>query len=119
MKIQKPSKMQLTGSIKLINDTEVISDKFQKRSFVIVTDEEKYPQEIMIETTQDNVSLLDKFAEGETVTASINIRGRAWESPKDGTTKYFNTIQAWRIEGNTNAAPAPASAPATESNLPF
>lgn len=110
--------MQLKGSIKLINETEVISDKFQKRSFVIVTDEEKYPQEILIETTQDNVSLLDKFAEGETVTASINIRGRAWESPKDGTTKYFNTIQAWRIEGDSASVPAPATETATD-DLPF
>jgi hypothetical protein len=73
----------------------------------------------MIETTQDNESLLDKFAEGETVTASINIRGRAWESPKDGTTKYFNTIQAWRIEGNTNTAPAPVAASDSETDLPF
>ena len=111
--------MQLTGSIKLINGTEVISEKFQKRSFVIVTDE-KYPQEIMIETTQDNVEMLDKFAEGETVTAHLNVRGRAWESPKDGTVKYFTTLQAWKIEADTNAASAPkAEASTGEDDLPF
>ena len=113
--------MQLKGSIKLINETEVISEKFQKRSFVIVTDEEKYPQEIIIETTQDNVDMLDNFAEGETVTASINIRGREWTSPKDGTIRYFNTIQAWKIESDSSAAPAPAtaSAAAPAEDLPF
>ena len=112
--------MQLKGSIKLINATEVISEKFQKRSFVIVTDEEKYPQEIIIETTQDNVEMLDKYVEGETVTAHLNIRGRAWESPKDGTTKYFNTLQAWKIEADTNAASAPkAEASTGEADLPF
>lgn len=110
--------MQLIGSIKLINETEVISEKFQKRSFVIVTDE-KYPQEIMIETTQDNVDMLDKFVEGETVTAHLNVRGRAWESPKDGTTKYFNTLQAWKIEGDTNASPALESSAAQTDDLPF
>ena len=110
--------MQLKGSIKLINETEVISEKFQKRLFVIVTDEEKYPQEILIETTQDNVSLLDKFAEGETVSVEINIRGRAWESQKDGTTKYFNTIQAWKID--SLGATATATTPKTEAeDLPF
>jgi len=109
--------MQLKGSIKLINETEVISEKFQKRSFVIVTDEEKYPQEIQIETTQDNVSILDKFAEGEMVTVSINIRGRMWTSPKDGLDKYFNTIQAWRIE--SDSAPVTEAAGSKEGDLPF
>ena len=110
--------MQLKGSIKLINATEVISDKFRKRSFVIVTDEDKFPQEILIELTQDNVDLIDKHGEGETVTVSINIRGRAWESPKDGTTKYFNTIQAWRIESEAGTKPAPKTEAAAE-DLPF
>jgi hypothetical protein len=63
--------------------------------------------------------MLDKFAEGETVTASINIRGREWTSPKDGTIRYFNTIQAWKIESDSSAAPAPATASAPAEDLPF
>ena len=46
---------------------------------------------------QDKISLLDSVSEGENVKIGINIRGREWTSPQ-GETKYFNSIQGWRIE---------------------
>ena len=36
--------MELEGFVREILDTEVVSDKFQKRGLVIETKEEKYPQ---------------------------------------------------------------------------
>ena len=89
--------MQLTGNIKLIGKTETFGAKgFRKRELVIVT-EDQYPQTVLIEFTQDNCDLLDHYAEGEDVTVSINIRGREWINPQ-GEAKYFNSIQAWKIE---------------------
>lgn len=46
---------------------------------------------------QDKVSLVDNFAIGEEVKVLFNLKGREWVSPQ-GETKYFNTIDAWRIE---------------------
>lgn len=89
--------MELTGTIKLINKTELIGEKgFKKRSFVIVTNEQ-YPQAIILECTQDKVALLDKYKAGDAITASVNIQGREWINPQ-GEAKYFVTIQAWRIK---------------------
>jgi hypothetical protein len=51
----------------------------------------------MMEFTQDKCDLLNIYKVGEDVKVSINLRGREWVSPQ-GDTKYFNTIQAWRIE---------------------
>jgi len=85
--------MEIQGRIKLIKDTQVISDKFSKR----VTTDGKYPQHILCEFTKDKCSLLDSYNVNQLVTVSVNINGREWTN-KSGEVKYFNTIQAWKIE---------------------
>ena len=89
--------MEVTGSIKMIDETKSFgSNGFRKRE-VVVTTEEQYPQHIMIEFTQDKCDLLNSYTVGEPVRISINLRGREWVNPQ-GETKYFNSIQGWRIE---------------------
>lgn len=88
--------MELTGTIVSIADTQIVSDKFRKREFVILDKSGKYDQTIQFEAAQDNVDLLDKVTEGQEVTVSFDIRGREWKSPK-GEVKYFNTLAAWKI----------------------
>lgn len=90
--------MQLEGNIKSIGETQTFgSNGFRKRELVVTT-EEQFPQSILVEFVQDKCDLLDKYAEGEKVKISINLRGREWVNPQ-GDTKYFNSIQGWRIEG--------------------
>ncbi len=88
--------MELTGKVKVVKPTQQISDNFAKREFVITTNDQ-YPQTIQLEVINDKCAVLDNMAVGDNVKCSINIRGREWTN-KDGETKYFNTIQAWRIE---------------------
>lgn len=99
--------MQVTGKIKLINAEQTFgSNGFRKRELVVTTDEQ-YPQMILIEFVQDKCDLLNNYSVGQDVTVSINLRGREWVNPQ-GETKYFNSIQGWRIEASqaTQAAPA-------------
>lgn len=88
--------MELTGTIKVINAEQVVSASFKKREFVITTNEQ-YPQHIQLEFTQDKCTELDKVRVGQEVTVSINVKGREWVNPQ-GESKYFNTLQAWKIE---------------------
>jgi len=89
--------MEIQGKIKMIDETKTYgSNGFRKRELVVTT-EEQYPQHLMIEFVQDKTDLLNAFNEGETVKVSINLRGREWVNPQ-GETKYFNSIQGWRIE---------------------
>ena len=89
--------MEIQGKIKLIGETQTFgSNGFRKRELVITT-EEQYPQHIMVEFVQDKSDLLDQYQVGQMVKISINLRGREWVSPQ-GETKYFNSIQGWRIE---------------------
>ncbi|HRE76262.1 MAG TPA: DUF3127 domain-containing protein [Flavobacterium sp.] len=96
--------MEVSGKIKVINPEQQVSASFRKRELVVTTDEQ-YPQHIMVEFTQDKCDLLNSYKLGEGVKVSINIRGREWVSPQ-GETKYFNSIQGWRIERLQAEAPA-------------
>ena len=110
--------MEVLGTIKVINPEQQVSPSFKKREVVITTDEQ-YPQHILIEFTQDRTDLLNQHAIGDTVKVSINLRGREWTNPQ-GETRYFNSIQGWRIEKATAESPmggAP-SASATPTPVP-
>ena len=89
--------MEIQGRIKQIFPSQVIGQNgFEKRDLVIVT-EENYPQTIIIQFTQQRCDLLNNLQVGQNVKVYINIRGREWTNPQ-GETKYFNTIEGWKIE---------------------
>ena len=94
--------MQVTGRIKLINETQTFgTGGFRKRELVVTTDEQ-YPQDILLEFVQDKVEYLDKYSVGQSVEVSINLRGREWINPQ-GEAKYFNSIQGWAIKEANSA----------------
>jgi len=87
--------MKVTGKIHFVGTMRQVSDKFKSKDLVILTDE-KYPQYINIQFTQDKTELIGQVNIGEQVEVSINLRGREWKSPT-GEIKYFNTIEGWQI----------------------
>jgi hypothetical protein len=89
--------MEVQGRIKLIGETQTFGNNGFRKREVVVTTEEQYPQHLMIEFVQDKTDLLNNYQEGQQVKISINLRGREWINPQ-GETKYFNSIQGWRIE---------------------
>lgn len=125
--------MEVKGRIKLIEDTKTYGNNgFRKREMVVTT-EEQYPQHILIEFVQDKCDLLNTYQLGQQVVVSINLKGREWVNPQ-GETKYFNSVQGWRIEnvqqdetqsGLPPVPPADAFEPASNFNeedhddLPF
>lgn len=123
--------MEVQGKVKMIGETQTFgSNGFRKRELVVTT-EEQYPQHILIEFVQDKTDLLNNYQVGQNVKVNINLRGREWVNPQ-GETKYFNSVQGWRIEnaqaGGENMPPVPpveAFEPATDLNdddhddLPF
>ena len=88
--------MEISGRIKKIFDEQTFGSGFRKKELVITT-QEQYPQDILVEFTQDKVDLLNPLAIGDEVKISINLRGREWINP-EGVAKYFNSIQGWRLE---------------------
>jgi hypothetical protein len=116
----------LKGVLKVKSDTQVVSDKFKKREFVLTDNSSQYPQHCVFQLTQDRTELIEPFREGETITVHFNLRGREWTSPQNEV-KYFNSLEAWRIEKDDSSAfSAPSSIPSAsqvsdtaEDDLPF
>jgi single-strand DNA-binding protein len=111
--------MEVIGTIKVKFDTQRVSEKFQKREFVLTTEANTpYPQHISFQVTQDKCTVLDQFNEGDEVKVQFNLRGREWNGPQG--IKYFNTLEAWRIEraqaGSTTAQPGSNTNQAPSNN---
>jgi hypothetical protein len=92
----------ITGTLKVKFDEQKVSERFRKRDFVIQENSSQYPQLISFQLVQDRCNLIDNFKENEEVRVFFNLRGREWKSPQ-GETKYFNTIEAWKIESVSGA----------------
>ena len=96
----------LTGNVKVINPTQVVSDKFRKREIVVTDNSGQYPQDVLFQLTQDKVELADSLAVNDTVNVSFFLRGREWTSPQ-GEVRYFNSLDIWKIEKKFRCYPNP------------
>jgi len=102
--LSQKKNMEVAGKIKWIDETKTYgTNGFRKRE-VVVTTEEQYPQYILVEFVQDKCDLMNNFQVDQNVKIGINLRGREWVNPQ-GETKYFNSVQGWRIEASEGASP--------------
>lgn len=90
--------LTLKGLLKVKFDEVQVSEKFRKREFVLEDNQSQYVQLISFQLTQDRCSLIDDFNVGDEISVNFNLRGREWTDPKTSTVKYFNSIEAWKIE---------------------
>lgn len=112
------NKMSITGKIKTILETEE-KGNFRVRKLIVETNE-KYPQVVALDFTQNNVGLLDDpiCKVGNNVEVFYNVRGRAWEN-REGKTLYFTSLQGWRVREYKEEVTTQDQAPDREDDLPF
>lgn len=117
--------MEVKGRVLRIEEVNKISDTFKKREVVIQTGEDKYIQTISLQLSQDKVDLINGFSIGDELDFHLNLRGREWTSPKDNSVRVFNTLEVWKIDGESKSQTEP-TAPAmnetfedNKSDLPF
>lgn len=87
--------LELTGTIQKIGDIQTFASGFQKREFILLTDE-TYPQEIPFELLKDKIDIIEVFKEGDKAIVGFNCAGKKWVSPQ-GEDKYFLSLKAWKI----------------------
>lgn len=104
---------ELTGKLIVKEDTVKISDKFQKREFVIDVPNERNPEWndlVKFQAIQDKVDMIEPYNVGDEIKVSFNIRGKKWE--RDGRVNYFTNLDAWRIErAGDGGSNVPSGAP--------
>ena len=96
--------LKIKGTIHLVSDTQVVSEKFQKRN-VVLSIPGQYENFIAFDLTQDRVGLADNLNEGQEVEVSINIKSREYND------KWYTNVEGWKIEA-TALEPQRAAAPA-------
>jgi hypothetical protein len=92
---------ELTGIIIEVFPAQTFNKGFRKREFVIEYGD-KYPQKVIFGLVQDKCDMIDSYGVGDTVSISFDVKGRDW-TDKSGQTKYFNTLEAFRISGQQRA----------------
>jgi hypothetical protein len=108
------SESTIKGAIKLINPIKVISDKFSVREFVVTTPDAKYPQDILFQTINDKMDVLESLGVGQQVEVSYNVRGREFNG------RYYNTLDAWKVEVIGSKPSQPSTQPIElDDDLPF
>jgi hypothetical protein len=114
---------KVQANVKSVGQTVSVSEKFSKRELVVEIPDDKYPQIVQFEATQDKCQLLDSIGSGQQVEITFALRGREWTNAS-GETKVFNTLNLVRIEavgGSSIPAPVIATVVSTEddSDIPF
>jgi hypothetical protein len=119
---------EISGTLIAKYDTQVISEKFKKREFVVEFREDvngqpgQYANYAKMQLVNAKTDIIDNFNIGDEVKVSFNIRGNRYE--KNGTVGYITNLDAWRINKagageenraysapSNNAPSAPAAAP--------
>ncbi len=101
------TKYSISGTIERIGEPET-RGKFTCRKFVLTTEEDsEYPQLIELQLSNKNMDKIDGYSAGDSIVATFNIKGREWV--KDGVSRFFITLDAWKIEGEKRARPATSS----------
>jgi single-strand DNA-binding protein len=99
--------LQLTGTIKLIGDVQTFDSGFKKVEFVLTTNDEKYPQDVKFDISQDKVDDFLKYNKvGASVDVSFNVRGNEYKD------KYYVNLSAWKVFKSD------ANKPATDIGVP-
>lgn len=83
---------ELTGTLKVLEDTQTFASGFSKREFVIEVPDGKYPQMVKFETVRDKIDLLSDLQIGDELKVTFDIRGNEYKG------RYYVNLNAWKIE---------------------
>lgn len=115
---------ELAGKLIVKEETNIVSDRFKKREFVLLCEENKggmvFTDYVKFQLVQDKCDLINEHQLEDELKVSFNLKGNKWE--KNGNTSYFTNLDAWRVEkvagGSTDTVPEAPSFPGQEAE-PF
>lgn len=108
------SELVIKGTIKSIGDVQVVSEKFQKVEFVIVTDD-KYPKSVAFQVTNDKIDNFIKYnSEGQLVEVKFNAESKEFNG------RWFTNLTAWRVQsvGENSQQPQQEPVPQPVQSVP-
>ena len=113
----------LAGTVLEVGDVQSWPSGFTKRTIVLQTESDKYPQRVPVDFARDNMVKLDRVTIGDKAVVTFDLEA----NEKNGR-RYIN-LRGWKIEkhagGNTcDQTTAPQTNPTTDAGkqeeaLPF
>jgi len=101
------------GEVKIILDTQTFDSGFKKRE-IILTSDDRYPQDVKFEFLKDDVDMLKSIKVNDRVIMQFEIRGNEYNG------KYYNNLIGTSITNDVvNKTPKVTELPETEDDLPF
>ena len=107
---------KLQGKVIHIADTKKISDKFTVREFAIEVPDGNYSEEIVFQLINDKVDMITGHGIDDDIMVHFDIKGRSYKD------RWFNNLNAWKIEGVAAAIPGPEVSDipgGSEGEMPF
>ena len=113
------SELSIKGKLIKKFEPQTFGGSFKKMEFVVET-EDKYPQKIKFQATQDNIQKFAELTEGLIATWYFNVRGREWTN-KENKVMYFVSLDVWRHEehGTDLTQPLPTNSSSDNTEIPF
>ncbi len=97
---------EASGTIKVIFDEQVFPSGFNKREFVVTTENDRYPQDLKFELVKDKTKLIEPFEAGQKVVVNFDIRGNEYKD------RYYVNLSAWKIQPADDSSPSGGGAAA-------
>lgn len=91
--------IQIIGEVKAIQSEGVqITPSFSKRSIVVETVDDKYPQNYQIDAINNNMGIFDACNVGDKISLDCNLNGREYIKKDGSGLGYFISINTWRLD---------------------
>ncbi len=100
---------QISGTIKVIQETQHFPSGFSKREFVVTTEHEKFPQHLKFELVKEKCALLSEYQIGQQVMVSFDLRGNEFNG------KYYVNLVCWQLQAQDASGRAQHSSAAETS----
>ena len=104
------NEVTIKGTVKYVDEIrEFGANGFRKHQVVIETGEGRWDNPIPVEFTKENIELSKELQVGDQVQIESRINGREWQG-KDGVTKWFTSINGFKISKENSMVEADSSA---------
>jgi hypothetical protein len=93
-------KITIVGKVKVIGALKE-TDKMRSINIVITSEyDTNYPQHLSCELLNGKIELINGISVGDLITCEANLNGKEWQNQNTLETKYFNSINLWKITKN-------------------
>ena len=104
------NEVTISGKIKFVDEVrEFGANGFKKHQVVVETGDGRWDNPIPVEFTKENIELSKELQVGDQVQIESRINGREWQG-KDGVTKWFTSINGFKISKENSMVEADSSA---------